>query len=99
MTGNLDTQMNQAITFTLSTADGTDLFVYGWLPAQPPRAAVQIVHGLAEHAGRYARLATALNSVGYAVYANDHRGHGRTAKSANDLGFFAEQDGWQKCID
>jgi alpha-beta hydrolase superfamily lysophospholipase len=41
----------------------------------------------------------ALNSAGYAVYANDHRGHGRTVKSAADLGFFAEHDGWRKCVD
>ena len=86
-------------TFTLTTADGIDLFVYCWLPAGAPRAAVQIVHGLAEHAGRYARLAQALNQAGYAVYANDHRGHGRTAKSAEELGFFAEQGGWRKCVD
>jgi alpha-beta hydrolase superfamily lysophospholipase len=33
------------------------------------------------------------------VYANDHRGHGRTVKSAGDLGFFAERDGWLKCVD
>jgi alpha-beta hydrolase superfamily lysophospholipase len=64
-----------------------------------PRAVVQIVHGLAEHAGRYARLAQALNAAGYAVYANDHRGHGRTAKSAEELGFLAEHDGWSKCVD
>lgn len=60
---------------------------------------MQIVHGLAEHAGRYARLATALNAAGYAVYANDLRGHGRTAKSSEDLGFFAEEKGWGKVVD
>ena len=60
---------------------------------------VQIAHGLAEHAARYARLAEALTAAGYAVYANDHRGHGRTVKSADDLGFFAERHGWRKCVD
>ncbi|HET9840200.1 MAG TPA: alpha/beta hydrolase [Candidatus Angelobacter sp.] len=89
----------EASTFLLKTADEVDLFVYRWLTAQPPRAIVQIVHGLAEHAGRYGRLAQALNAAGYAVYANDLRGHGRTVKSAEELGFFAEQDGWRKCID
>jgi alpha-beta hydrolase superfamily lysophospholipase len=88
----------RASTFTLTTADGVDLFVYCWLPGPQPRAAVQIAHGLAEHAGRYARLAEALTAAGYAVYASDHRGHGRTARSADDLGFFAERDGWQKCV-
>jgi len=85
--------------YTLATRDGIELFVYQWLLPGPARAIVQIVHGLAEHAARYARLARALNAAGFAVYANDHRGHGRTAKSAEDLGFFAEQDGWRRCVD
>lgn len=85
--------------FTLTAADGTELFVYRWLPEQPPVAVVQIAHGLAEHAGRYARLAESLTAAGYAAYANDHRGHGRTAKAADDLGIFAEQSGWRKCVD
>lgn len=85
--------------FNLASADGVELFAYRWLPAGQPIAVVQIAHGLAEHAGRYARLAESLTAAGYAVYANDHRGHGRTAKSPDDLGFFAEQDGWQKCVD
>lgn len=90
--------MSATSTFTLTTPDGVDLFVYCRLPAEQPKAVVQIAHGLAEHAGRYTRLAGALNSAGYAVYANDHRGHGRTVKSADDLGFFAERDGWRKCL-
>ena len=69
-------------TFTVETPDGLSLFTYCWLPDAPPHAVVQIVHGLAEHAGRYARLAGALSNRGYAVYANDLRGHGRTAKSS-----------------
>jgi alpha-beta hydrolase superfamily lysophospholipase len=60
---------------------------------------VQIAHGIAEHGWRYARLAGALTRAGYAVYANDHRGHGRTAPAPEDLGFFAERDGWRKCLD
>lgn len=83
----------------LTAADSVELFVYSWLPERQPVAVVQIAHGLAEHAGRYARLAESLTAAGYAVYANDHRGHGRTAKSSDGLGFFAEQDGWQKCVD
>jgi alpha-beta hydrolase superfamily lysophospholipase len=86
-------------TFSLAAADGAALWVYRWLPEAPPKAVVQIAHGLAEHAGRYARLAAALTAAGYAVYANDHRGHGRTAPDAAELGFFAERDGWRRCID
>jgi alpha-beta hydrolase superfamily lysophospholipase len=96
--------MTQTSTFTLTTPDGVDLFTYCWLPNggpknDQPKAVVQIAHGLAEHAARYARLAAALTAAGYAVYANDHRGHGRTVKSAGDLGFFAERVGWRKCVD
>lgn len=86
-------------TFTLASTDGVSLFVYRWLPEVAPKAAVQIAHGLVEHAGRYARLAKALTYAGYAVYAADHRGHGRTASTPEDFGFFAERDGWRKCID
>jgi len=53
--------------------------VYDIHPARTtPRAVVQLVHGLGEHAGRYSALIDALTADGYAVYANDHRGHGRT---------------------
>jgi len=86
-------------TFTLASTDGVSLFVYRWSPEVAPKAAVQIAHGLVEHAGRYARLAKALTHAGYAVYADDHRGHGRTASTPEDFGFFAERDGWRKCID
>jgi alpha-beta hydrolase superfamily lysophospholipase len=86
-------------TFTLASADGLARFVYRWLPEAAPKAVVQIAHGVVEHAGRYARLAQALTRAGYAVYAGDHRGHGRTAPTPEDLGFFAERDGWRKCVD
>ena len=53
--------------------------VYDVHPAQTEtRAVVQLLHGVGEHAGRYPRLIEALTAEGYAVYADDHRGHGRT---------------------
>jgi alpha-beta hydrolase superfamily lysophospholipase len=53
------------------------LFYREWL-AEPPRAALQIVHGLGEHSGRYAHVAKRLNAHGISVRAHDHRGHGRS---------------------
>lgn len=85
--------------FTLHGSDGAPFHVHQWRAGTAPRAVVQIVHGMAEHAARYGDLAQALNAAGYAVYANDHRGHGRTAAGAADLGFFAEAQGWRKCLD
>lgn len=43
-----------------------------------PRAVVQLLHGVGEHAGRYEATAAALTAAGFTVYADDHRGHGRT---------------------
>lgn len=48
------------------------------MPVTAPRAVVQLLHGVGEHAGRYATLIAALTAAGYIVYADDHRGHGRT---------------------
>jgi alpha-beta hydrolase superfamily lysophospholipase len=78
--------------------DGGAIFVRRWRPDAPPRLAVQIAHGLAEHGARYERLAVALTGAGFAVYASDHRGHGPSCAPA-DLGFFAAQDGWRRCLD
>jgi alpha-beta hydrolase superfamily lysophospholipase len=89
----------QASSFTLDASDGISLFVHRWLPDREPKAVVQIAHGLSEHAGRYGRLAGALCEAGYAVYANDHRGHGRTARTAAELGVWAGPDGWNRCVE
>jgi alpha-beta hydrolase superfamily lysophospholipase len=53
---------------------------------------------MAEHSARYGRLAGQLVEKGYAVYAADHRGHGKTAQTPEDLGIYAEHDGWQKVV-
>jgi alpha-beta hydrolase superfamily lysophospholipase len=84
--------------YRIAAADGISLQVYRWLPDGPARACVQLIHGLSEHAARYAGLAGALTAAGYAVYAHDQRGHGATA-SAADLGFVAAEDGWRRLQD
>ncbi|WP_437725797.1 lysophospholipase [Sorangium sp. So ce861] len=87
-----------ADTFTFQADDGRELFVYRWLPDDGARGIFHIAHGMSEHAGRYARLAHALSAAGWAVYANDHRGHGRTARARDELGFFASQGGFQRVV-
>jgi alpha-beta hydrolase superfamily lysophospholipase len=78
----------RADTFRFKAEDQKELFVYRWLPdaGAPVKAVVHVAHGMAEHAARYARVAEALVGAGYAVYANDHRGHGQTA-APGDLGW------------
>ena len=83
--------------FDFRADDGQILLARRWLPDGPARAIVQIAHGLAEHSARYARLAAALNTAGYAAYASDHRGHGPKAAPA-DLGHFADEGGWGKVV-
>jgi len=58
---------------------GLEIYWQAWLPEGEPRAVVTIAHGGAEHSGRYAWTAGRLTARGYAVYALDHRGHGRSA--------------------
>lgn len=64
-------------TDTVTAADGTDLPLYRWPAVGTRRATVALVHGLAEHAGRYAALAARLNAVGIELVAIDLRGHGQ----------------------
>lgn len=62
---------------TLTTADGYTLAVHDWpVVGRAPRGTVLIVHGLGEHAGRYAPLAVRLNALGWSVRAYDQYGHG-----------------------
>ena len=54
------------------------MFYRRWEPEGSPVRIVQIVHGYAEHGGRYAHVAEALAARGAVVYADDHIGHGRS---------------------
>jgi alpha-beta hydrolase superfamily lysophospholipase len=65
---------------------------------EPTRAIVQINHGLAEHAGRYAPFADRLAAHGFQIYAHDHRGHGRTTAPDAPPGMFARENGAEKVI-
>ena len=81
-------------TFTYTDARGVEITAYRWLPGAPsndtdviagaldgatgPLGVVQISHGLGEYALRYDAFAQALAANGFAVYADDHRGHGQT---------------------
>lgn len=77
---------------------GQTVAAYRWDPQSEPAAIVQITHGMGEHALRYADLAATLNGQGYVVYAQDHRGHGATARSEDQLGILGA-DGWAALVD
>jgi acylglycerol lipase len=56
----------------------TDIYYQYWLPESEPKAILLVVHGLAEHSGRYMNVVNHLVPSGYAVYGLDHIGHGKS---------------------
>ncbi|WP_274628310.1 alpha/beta fold hydrolase [Arvimicrobium flavum] len=79
--------------FGLVSTTGAELNLYVRKTDRPARGVVQINHGLAEHAARYARFADYLAGRGYHSYAHDHRGHGHTKAQDAPLGRFAAANG------
>jgi alpha-beta hydrolase superfamily lysophospholipase len=79
-------------------ADGTTIHYRRWLPGGPAKAVLQLIHGAAEHASRYDHFARAAVAGGHAVYATDHRGHGRTRLRSGRLGD-AGPDAWNRMVD
>lgn len=84
-------------TLQVTASDNTPITTHFWSGNSKPKAVVQIVHGMAEHSLRYDHVAKYLLPQGYAVFANDHRGHGKTA-STQDKGHYADKDGWNLII-
>lgn len=60
---------------------------------------IQIIHGMSEYGQRYEKFAQYLCKKGFVVITYDHRGHGSTCSSEEDLGFFDSEDGWLKLIE
>lgn len=60
---------------------------------------IQLAHGVSEHIGRYDDFAKFLADNGYIVCGNDHLGHGLSARSMDELGFFCETDGDVRMVD
>ncbi|MDK9702654.1 MAG: lysophospholipase [Sulfuritalea sp.] len=67
----------ELLPFELRAADGVSLSGQAWMPPAP-KAVVAVVHGIAEHSGRYASLAERANRRGLGVVSVDLRGHGRS---------------------
>ena len=81
--------------FYIPSTGGGQLHCRKWLPESKPKAVVQLVHGIAEHIGRYDHFARFLNQHGYIVTAEDHMGHGGSI--VGDLkGYF--NGGWMNAV-
>ncbi len=85
-------------TATFRDADGNPRTLYLQEPQGTPKAAVLALHGMAEHAARYRWFQERLADNGFVAACYNHRGHGPDVPE-NDLGRFAEKDGWEKLVD
>lgn len=84
--------------FTFKGANGQDVFTWCWSTVDKPLGILQIFHGMAEHAERYDDFAGYLNTMGFAVYACDQRGHGRTGEM-NSSSCHLDNDGFNGIIE
>ena len=78
---------------------GSKIYLHSLLPSGESRAVVHITHGMAEHSKRYSRFALELTAAGFAVFAHDMRGHGRTIADDAPQGVFAKSDGLNKVLE
>jgi alpha-beta hydrolase superfamily lysophospholipase len=83
---------------SIASPTGASINVYSRKADGAGHAVIQVNHGLAEHAARYARFADAMAGRGFHVYAHDHRGHGFTAAPDAPPRIFAKADGVAKVI-
>ena len=68
------------------------------VPDGQVRAVVQIMHGIAEHISRYDDFMAFLASNGFVAVGTDHLGHGQSIEKPEQMGFFAEKNGWDYII-
>jgi alpha-beta hydrolase superfamily lysophospholipase len=84
--------------FTYKASDGFDIYARKWVGEEKPRAIVQIAHGMAEHIERYDDFANSLLTQGFVVFGNDHRGHGKTIGTNGTMGYFDDDQGFEKVV-
>ena len=86
--------------FSLASSNGfSKLRVLLCEPDSAPRGVVQIAHGIAEHIACYEPFMRFLAEQGFVAVGNDHLGHGKSVSVPEELGVFAEKDGWQLVLD
>lgn len=78
------------------SSDGIHSINYFYVFPDMPKGIVQIEHGIAEHIERYNEIAYKLAEAGYAVFADDHLGHGKSVEKEDEICWFADKNGWDK---
>lgn len=83
--------------FFMDSTGGCSLRCGLWMPQQSPRAIVQVVHGVAEHVGRYDAFGCFLAEHGIAMVGDDHMGHGKSVGPSDVPGYFPS--GWAGAVE
>ena len=84
--------MKKEVFTCISSSDHLSLDGFSIIPKGEIKGIVQICHGMAEHKERYELFMIFLAENGYGSYIHDHRGHGKSCKSRDDLGYFYEEN-------
>lgn len=86
--------------FKFIDRDGTKINCYKWYRDQGEhKAIIQISHGMSENIFRYDEFARFLAGNGYIVYGHDHRGHGETANTLEDIGYMSNDNNFTAMVD
>lgn len=85
--------------FTLNMSDGASLYAFIRQPIGKPVGHIHILHGMAEHVGRYHDAIDYFVEQGYVVSGHDHRGHGKTVTLNGIKGHFADHDGFNRVVE
>ncbi len=84
--------------YFIKSHDGEKIFLCVWDDVKEPIGVVQMIHGMGEHIGRYENISRYLNGKGFIVYGDDHRGHGKTAGTVDEIGYIGK-DGFNKIVE
>ncbi len=84
--------------FYLSADGSTNIHALCWQGESPPRAILQIAHGICDYMGRFDRFARWMAGQGFLVVGNDHLGHGSSWQDPQRQGMFGERQGWELAL-
>lgn len=82
----------------VSGYNNSQIMIRQWEPEEKAVACLHILHGLAEHSGRYTDFAKYMARNGVVVWAHDHRQHGESI-THDDIGIFDETDTWEAVVE
>ena len=84
--------MEKSCFYYNSKVDGKKIHAVKFVPKGQIIAVLQVAHGMQEYIARYVDFAEYMCKNGVLVVGNDHRGHGSTAETEEELGYFIKDN-------